>query len=153
MTSQDYQRVKDLLTKEQFESKVRQKMDEWADLLDERTAAMLVLDEHGRLEVRFNAIKELQDAQEVSLRAKVVSISPVRTFTRRTGESGRVVNVELDDGSGKCFLALWDDDVKLVETGYVKVGKVLRALDCYARRSNFGPEVSRGKFGTIVMEG
>jgi len=152
LSQSDYSRVKDLLTQEQFASKVKDKAREWAGLLDERTAAMLVLDEMGRLDVQFAKIKDLEDAREVSIRAKVVSIGPVRSFTRKTGEHGSVVNVELDDGSGKCFLALWDEDVRLVETGYVKVGKNLRALDCYARRSNFGPEVSKGKFGSIVME-
>ncbi len=152
MSSSEYSRVRDLLTKEQFDAKVEEKAKEWAGLLDDRTAAMIVLDEMGRLDVQFNKIGGLQDAQEVSLRAKVLSISPVRSFTRKTGEPGRVVNVELDDGSGRCLLALWDEDVRMVEQGYIKVGKTMRALDCYARKSNFGPEISKGKFGSIVME-
>jgi ssDNA-binding replication factor A large subunit len=152
LATSDYAKVKDIMTQEEFESRVRSKVDEWAGLLDERTAVLLVLDELGRLDVPFSRIKDLQDAQEVSVRGKVTSISPVREFTRKTGETGRVVNVQIDDGSGMCHLVLWDNDVRLVEQGYVKMGRTVRALDCYARRSNFGLEISRGKFGSVVAE-
>jgi len=148
----DHERVKDLMTKEEFGSKVEMKSEEWGGLLDERTASMLVLDEMGRLDVPFNKIKDFQDAQEVSVRARVVSISPVRDFVRKTGEAGRVVNVQLDDGSGRCTLVLWDDDVRLVEQNYVRMGRMVRALDCYVRKSNFGLEISRGKFGTVLAK-
>ena len=152
LTTKEYSKVMDLMTKEEFEERIRSKAAEWAGLLDERTAILIVLDELGRLDVPFNKIKDLKDAQEVSIRAKVVSISPVRDFVRKTGESGRVVNVQIEDDSGRCTLVLWDDDVKLVEQGYVRVNRVVRALDCYARKSNFGPEISRGKFGSVIAE-
>jgi len=152
LSSSDHERVKDLMTAQEFDAKVKEKALEWARLLDERTAAMLVLDELGRLEVPFNKIQDLQDGEEVSVKAMVTLVSPVRSFTRKTGESGRVVNVQLDDGTGKCMLVLWDDDIKLVEQGYVKLGRTIRALDCYARKSNFGPEISRGKFGSVIAE-
>ena len=152
MTSAEYAKVKDLMTQEEFEARVKSKVSEWAGLLDDRTAAMIVLDELGRLDVPFNKISELEDAEEVSVRGKVTSISPIRSFTRKSGEAGRVVNVQLDDGSGKCMLVLWDDDVRLVEQNLVRLGRVVRALDCYVRKSNFGPEISRGKFGTVLAE-
>jgi len=140
------------MTQDEFDSRVKSKVSEWAGLLDDRTAAMIVLDELGRLDVPFNRIAELEDAEEISVRGKVTSISPIRSFTRKTGESGRVVNVQLDDGSGRCTLVLWDDDVRLVEQNYVRVGRMVRALDCYVRKSNFGLEISRGKFGTVLAE-
>lgn len=152
MASKDYAKVKDLMTEDEFEAKVRSKVSEWAGLLDDRTAAMIVLDELGRLDVPFNKMAELEDAEEVSVRGKVTSVSPVRSFTRKTGEAGRVVNVQLEDGSGRCKLVLWDDDVRLVEQNYVRVGRMVRALDCYVRKSNFGLEISRGKFGTVLAE-
>lgn len=152
MASADYAKVKDLMTQDEFDSRVKSKVSEWAGLLDGRTAAMTVLDELGRLDVPFNKIAELEDAEEVSVRGEVTSISPIRSFTRKTGESGRVVNVQLDDGSGRCTLVLWDDDVRLVEQNYVRVGRMVRALDCYVRKSNFGREISRGKFGTVLAE-
>lgn len=152
MASKEYAKVKDLMSQDEFDAKVKSKVSEWAGLLDDRTAAMIVLDELGRLDVPFNKMTELEDAEEVSVRGKVTSISPIRDFTRKTGESGRVVNVQLDDGSGRCTLVLWDDDVRLVEQNYVRLGRMVRALDCYVRKSNFGLEISRGKFGTVLAE-
>ena len=152
MASTDYAKVKDLMTQDEFDSRVKSKVSEWAGLLDDRTAAMIVLDELGRLDAPFNKIAELEDAEEVSVRGKVTTISPIRNFTRKTGESGRVVNVQLDDGSGRCTLVLWDDDVRFVEQNYVRLGRMVRALDCYVRKSNFGLEISRGKFGTVLAE-
>src|SRR5438093_13615304 len=89
---------------------------------------------------------------EANLRATVVSISQVRTFTRQDGTEGRVTNLELRDESGSCRFALWDDDVGLVERGKVAVGTTVRALDCYAKRTNFGLDVSRGKFGALLVD-
>jgi replication factor A1 len=152
LASKEYAKVKDLMSQDEFDAKVKSKVSEWAGLLDDRTAAMIVLDELGRLDVPFNKMTELEDAEEVSVRGKVTSISPIRDFTRKTGESGRVVNVQLDDGSGRCTLVLWDDDVRLVEQNYVRLGRMVRALDCYVRKSNFGLEISRGKFGTVLAE-
>src|SRR5438477_45384 len=79
--------------------------------------------------------------------------TPVRTFTRQDGTPGRVVNLELRDESGFCRFVLWDDDVGLVERGKVAVGVTVRALDCYVKRTNFGLDVGRGKFGALVVEG
>jgi len=152
LASADYAKVKDLMTQDEFDANVRSKVSEWAGLLDDRTAAMIVLDELGRLDAPFNKMSELEDAEEVSVRGKVTSVSPIRSFTRKTGESGRVVNIQLDDGSGRCTLVLWDDDVRLVEQNYVRLGRMVRALDCYVRKSNFGLEISRGKFGTVLAE-
>ena len=90
---------------------------------------------------------------EANLRASVVGISPVRTFTRQDGTAGRVANLELRDESGFCRFALWDDDVGLVERRKISVGATVRALDCYVKRTNFGLDVSRGKFGALVVEG
>ena len=137
---------------EEFQSKVKDKIDEWAGLLDEKAASLILLDELGRLEVSFMKIQDLQDRQEVSVKGTIDSVSPIRDFTRKDGVHGRVVNVELSDGTGRCRLALWDDDVRLVEKGLVKTGQVLRLLDCFVRKSNFGLEISRGKFGSVIVE-
>jgi hypothetical protein len=34
----------------------------------------------------------------------------------------------------------------------VAVGTTVRALDCYVKRTNFGLDVSRGKFGALLVE-
>jgi len=147
-----YEKVEDLVTPEAFDAQVDSAIAEWAGLLDRDTAAMVVVERLGRSVASFARIADLEEGMEANLRATVVGISPVRTFTRQDGTPGRVANLELRDESGFCRFALWDDDVGLVDRGKVAVGATVRALDCYVKRTNFGLDVSRGKFGALVVE-
>ena len=140
------------MTPEAFDAQVDSAIAEWGGLLDRDTAAMVVVERLGRSVASFARIADLEEGMEANLRATVVGISPVRTFTRQDGTPGRVANLELRDESGFCRFALWDDDVGLVDRGKVAVGATVRALDCYVKRTNFGLDVSRGKFGALVVE-
>jgi len=147
-----YAKARDVLSREEFDSRVREKSEEWGGLLDEDAAARLVLDELGRGTADFQAVRGLQEGMEVTLRVRVDSVGPVREFSRQDGSSGRVVNLDVSDDTGRCRLVLWDQDVALVERGRVGVGSTLRLLDCFVRVSRFGTEVARGKFGTVLPD-
>lgn len=147
-----YEKVKDLIAPEAFDAHVESVIAEWGGLLDRDAASMVVVERLGRSVAMFDRIADLQEGMEANVRATVVRISEVRTFARQDGTSGRVVNLELRDESGFCRFALWDEDVGLVERGKIAVGKTVRALDCYVKRTNFGLDVSRGKFGALVQE-
>src|SRR3989442_6697684 len=97
---------------------------------------MVVVERLGRSVTSFTRVADLEEGMEANLRATVVSISPVRTFTRQDGREGRVTNLELRDESGSCRFALWDADVGLVERGKIAVGATVRGLDVYVERSN-----------------
>lgn len=148
-----YDQVKDRVPREAFEAAVDEAVAEWGGLLDRDAAAMLVVERLGGSVASFVPIADLAEGMEVSLRGDVVSASPVRDFTRHDGSRGRVVNLELRDDTGTCRFVLWDADVGLVERGKVTPGCRVRALDCFVRRTNFGLEVSRGKFGALLVEG
>ena len=147
-----YEKVQDLLSPEAFEAKLDSVIEEWGGLLDRETAAMVVVERLGRSVTAFTRVADIEEGMEANLRATVVSISPIRTFTRQDGTEGRVTNLELRDETGSCRFALWDDDVGLVERGKVAVGTTVRALDCYVKRTSFGLDVSRGKFGALLVE-
>ncbi len=147
-----YEKVKDLIAAEVFDVQVDAAIEEWGGLLDRDVAAMVVVERLGRSVATFARIADLEEGMEANLRATVVGISPVRTFTRQDGSTGRVANLELRDESGFCRFALWDEDVGLVERGKIAVASTVRALDCYVKRTSFGLDVSRGKFGAIVVE-
>ena len=153
MASRRYEKVQDRITKEAFDAKVAETQAAWGGLLDKDTAEMVTVEGLGVSVAEFHRIADLEEGMEANLRARVVGLSPVRTFTRQDGTAGRVVNLELRDESGFCRLPLWDEDVGLVERGKVAVGKTVRAIDCYVKRTNFGLEVSKGKFGSLVVEG
>lgn len=152
MRGAHYERVRDLLSKEEFEARLAAKVREWGDLVDEDAAARLVLDELGRGSLNVQTVRELREGMEVTLRVRVEGIGPVREFARQDGRGGRVVNLDIADDTGRCRLTLWDEDVALVEKGKIAVGSALRLLDCFVRVTRFGTEVSRGKFGTVLVE-
>jgi replication factor A1 len=148
-----HEKVKDLLSKEEFEARVRAKAEEWGGLLDEDAAARLVLDALGRGTLDFQPVRDLRGGMEVTLRVRVDGVGPVREFQRQDGSAGRVVNLDVSDDTGRCRLVLWDDDVTLVARGRIAAGATLRLLDCFVRVSQYGTELSRGKFGTVLPEG
>ncbi len=147
-----YAKVKDRVSPEEFDARVRSAVAEWGGLLDQDAAAMVVVERLGGSVAVFQPIKDLEEGAEANLRATVVGLSPVRTFTRQDGTAGRVVNLELRDDTGFCRMPLWDEDVALVEKGRVAVGKTVRAIDCFVKRTNFGLEVGKGKFGALIVE-
>ncbi|OGS66605.1 MAG: hypothetical protein A3K59_09895 [Euryarchaeota archaeon RBG_19FT_COMBO_69_17] len=147
-----FDKVQDILAPEAFDAEVDRVLVEWGGLLDRDAASMLVVERHGRSVATFTRIADLEEGAEASLRAQVVGMSPVREFTRQDGSRGRVVNLELRDESGFCRFPLWDEDVALVERGKVAVGTRVRILDAYVKRTNWGLEVTRGKFGSLVLE-
>lgn len=152
MPSRHYAKVKDQITSQDFDARVEAVVQEWGGLLDRDAAGMVVVERLGGSVAQFDRIVDLQEGQEANLRARVVGVSPVRTFNRQDGAAGRVVNLELKDDSGYCRFPLWDEDVALVEKGKIAVGRTVRAIDCYVKRTNFGLEVSRGKFGSLIVE-
>jgi replication factor A1 len=51
----------------------------------------------------------------VNVAGRVVNIGSMREFTRRDGDTGKVVSVLLEDETGTVRLSLWDDDVTMVD--------------------------------------
>lgn len=147
-----YEKVKDRIAPDEFDRKIEETQAAWGGLLDRDTAAMVVVEQLGGSVAAFTRIVDLEEGMEANLRARVVGMSPVRTFTRQDGAEGRVVNLELRDDSGFCRIPLWDADVDLVERGKIAVGTTVRAIDCFVKRTPFGLEVTRGKFGALVVE-
>src|SRR5947208_2210770 len=90
-----------------FEREVDAVIQEWGALLDRDAAAMIVVERHVRSVASFQRIADLEEGMEANLRATVTAITPIRTFTRQDGTSGRVVNLELRDESGFCRFVLW----------------------------------------------
>jgi len=102
-----YALVDDLITKEEFEQRVEKKIDECGDLIDEPTAAMLVVGELGRQHVK---IRDLSGRSSLfSFFGKVVDKTEPREFDRSDGEKGWVATLLLGDETGTARIVLWDE--------------------------------------------
>ncbi len=119
-----YLLVDDLLERKEFEHLVAEKVAESGDLLDERTAAMLVVKDLGRAHIR---IRDLPGASSlVCFFAKVLSVGEPRGFERPDGTTGLVANVVVGDETGKARLTFWDEQAGAVRE--LSAGSVFEIL-------------------------
>jgi len=118
---------------EEFEAAVHDKVEQMGGLADEETAAMLIAHELEDEEV--SGVADIEPGMdEVKFLAKVISIGDLRTFERESdgdgdgdeADEGRVINVEVADGTGQVRISFWDQMAQSVDDGELAVGDVLR---------------------------
>lgn len=147
-----YEDVKDLITKNEFEKKIKNGKKEYDDILDENTLALLIVDELGRNKQDVSKIAVLEPGVECTVFGKVASIGESRSFKRKNGSLGWVVNLELTDGTGTCGLALWDKDVDLVKNKIIQEGTNIRVVNGYVKDGFNGLEINVGKWSLLEVE-
>ncbi|MDX1534681.1 MAG: OB-fold nucleic acid binding domain-containing protein [Thermoplasmata archaeon] len=145
-----YERVRDLVSRQEFDDRVQHEVEEWGGLLTPDAAAVLVLDSLGRSEVAFGQVSDLYEGGEALVEAEVIQVGAVRTFARREGGDGRVVSLTIADASGSVRLVLRDEEVDLVTSGTLREGDRLKVVDGAVRRGKQGLEVTTGKWGIIL---
>lgn len=148
-----YKSIEDLMDEEMFKKEIEQRYEDFEGLLNEEAIAMMIVDELGRTRKRFVKISELPRSRDASLKVVVKGVNDIREFKRKNGKRGRVLNINIADDSGECRLTLWDDEVKLVEEGDIRIGNILRIINGNVKVTNFGVEVGIGRWGQIEVEG
>jgi replication factor A1 len=119
-----YALVDDLITKEEFERRVEEKIDECGDLVDEPTAAMMVVGELGREHVKISGL--FAKSSLFSFFGKVIDKTEPREFIRADGEKGWVATLLLGDETGTTRVVLWDEKAGAVLD--VAAGEVLEVI-------------------------
>jgi hypothetical protein len=147
-----YLLVKDLWSKAQFSREISKRFASYGELLDKDTIAYLIVDELGRNSFSLTQITDLKPDADATVVASVKSISDVKTFRKKNGTVGKVLNMEVSDGSGVCRLVLWNDDIELVKGKGIKVGTKVRVINGYTKTSYGGVELNLGKWGMLEVE-
>ncbi len=124
--------VDDLIEREEFDRRVEKKITEAEGLLDEHTAAMLVVQELGRSHTKIANVA--RGVSLCSLFGKLLAIEPSREFHRAEGTPGRVARLQLGDESGMITAVLWDERAEAVEE--LECGGVIEVI---GRPSRTGP--------------
>jgi replication factor A1 len=123
-----YALVDDLLTREEFERRVEEKMEQCGNLVDEVTAAMLVVQDCGRHHVK---VKDLSGKSTLfCFFAKVIERSEPREFERTDGEKGLVNSLILGDETGQVRSIFWDE--KAHASREIDTGEVLEVIGKHA---------------------
>jgi replication factor A1 len=146
-----YDKIKDLQTKEEFKKNIAQIQKECDYLFDKNTSALLIVDELGRNKENICKIVDIKDGVECTLTGKVTKINNTRSFNRKNGSNGRVVNIELSDETGKCTLVLWNNDVELIKNKRIKKGSNVKIINGYVKNGYTGLEINVGKYGLIEI--
>jgi replication factor A1 len=102
-----YALVDDLITKEEFERRVEAKIEDCGDLVDEPTAAMMVVGELGREHVKIRGLSAKSSL--FSFFGKVIDKTEPKEFDRADGEKGWVATLLLGDETGTTRVVLWDE--------------------------------------------
>ncbi len=126
-----YALVDDLLTREEFERRVEEKMEACGDLVDEVTAAMMVVQDLGRHHVKIARLGGRQSL--FSFFGKVIAKNPVHEFERQNGEKGYVASLILGDETGQVRAILWDEKAAASES--IGIGDVLEVIGRHAGRN------------------
>ena len=98
-----YGEVQDLLSKAEFEKEIKNRSEEFDDLLDEDTLALLIVDEKGRNKKNQCSIEDLHPGIECTVSGTITNINEMRKFNRKNGSVGRVVNLISKLGSPVCI--------------------------------------------------
>ncbi|ABN06808.1 nucleic acid binding, OB-fold, tRNA/helicase-type [Methanocorpusculum labreanum Z] len=120
-----YALVSDLLSKEAFDERVEQKSASLGGLVDEVTAAMMVVDELGRSHIKIGEIPTAKTSI-VSFFGKILEIKPPREFTREGEPPGLVASIILGDPTGTVTLSLWDERAEAAAE--LEVGSVIEVI-------------------------
>jgi replication factor A1 len=126
-----YALVDDLIKKEEFTQRVEKKIEECGDLIDEPTAAMLVVGELGRAHVKIQGL--FGKSSLFSFFAKVLDKTEVKEFDRADGERGAVATLLVGDETGTARVVLWDERAAAVEE--IALGDVLEIIGRHSGRT------------------
>ena len=119
-----YALVDDLITKEEFERRVEEKIDECGDLVDEPTAAMMVVGELGREHVKIRGL--FAKSSLFSFFGKIIDKTEPKEFDRPDGEKGWVATLLLGDETGTTRVVLWDQKAGAVLD--TAIGEVIEVI-------------------------
>ncbi len=116
-----YALVDDLFSPEEFERRVAETIANAGDLLDEHTAAMMVVRGAGRQHVKIREVPAR--ATLTCFFGKILSKEGPKRFDREDGSCGQVSSLWVGDDSGEIRAVLWDDAAGAVDE--LEVGEVL----------------------------
>ena len=116
-----YELVSDLITRDEFEERISKFKKLYSNLISEAVLAHLVVDELGRNvqttnnEIECLDINSISEDGPVNISGTISWKSQIRTFTRKDKGTGKVLNIDIYDGTGTIRLTLWDNNADLAE--------------------------------------
>ncbi|MHA1350070.1 MAG: DUF2240 family protein [Promethearchaeota archaeon] len=91
---------------------------------------------YPKIKEEFKLINEINEKLgSISIEGKVMNCSPVREFTRKDGQNGRVSSLTVRDSSGKIRISFWNEDIDKIEN--IEIGDFISLSSLNPRKSNY----------------
>jgi len=116
------------LDREEIDRRIEAKRAKLAGLISREGAAQIIAAELGlsfdKEKLKINEL--LPGMRKVNVIGQILSLSPVRGFTTKKGDEGKVVNLIIADETSNIKVVLWDTNhIALIEKGEIGEGHVV----------------------------
>lgn len=135
MVRYHYALVDDLISREEFDRRIEQKIASCGNLADEVTAALLVVRDLDRSHVKIRGLRGKSSL--FCFYAKILACSEVKEFERADGNKGLVARLTVADETGQTDLVFWDDQAAAIGETF-EVGEVIEVI---GRHGKSGKEI------------
>lgn len=125
MVRYHYALVDDLISREEFDRRVEQKISACGNLADETAAALLVVRDMDRSHVSIRGLRGRSSL--FCFYAKIIAFSGAKEFDRPDGNKGLVARLTVADETGQTDLVLWDEQAAAVGDSF-EVGEVIEVI-------------------------
>jgi replication factor A1 len=143
----------DIKPKKEFEKEISRQYKLYDELIDKDTIAFLIVDELGRNTQSITKITDLAPNGDYTVVGRVLSISDSKTFKRKNGSPGKVINLEITDETGTCQLVLWNGDINSIKNKEIKQGTLIKIINGYTKTGyTGGMEIHLGRWGLLKVE-
>lgn len=136
--------------KEEIDRRVEAKRAKLSGLISREGAAQIIASELGlNFDNEQLKIEELLPGmRKANVIGKIINLFPVRNFTTKKGDVGKVANIILADETSNIKVVLWDTNhIELVETKALSIGSVVEIHNASVRDN----ELHLGSFSEIKI--
>lgn len=145
--------ISDIKTKKEIEKEIQTRYKNYGELVDKDTIAFILVDELGRNKQSITRIADLTPDGDYTVIGRVLSISDSKTFKRKNGAPGKVVNLEITDDTATCRLVLWNGDTEFIKNKEIQQGSWLKIINGYTKSGYTGGiEINLGRWGLLEVE-
>ncbi len=145
--------IADIKPKKEFEKEINKRYKISDELIDKDTIAFLLVDELGKNTQSITKISDLSPNGDYTVVGKVLNISDSKTFKRKNGAPGKVINLEITDESGICRLVLWNGDIDSIKNKEIQQGTWIKIINGYTKTGYTGGiEIHLGRWGLLEVQ-
>ncbi len=125
MVRYHYALVDDLVSREEFDRRIEEKISACGNLADEVAAALLVVRDLDRSHVKIRGLRGRSSL--FCFYARILAFSGVKEFDRADGTKGLVARLTVADETGQTDLVFWDDQAAAIGETF-EIGEVIEVI-------------------------